>query len=121
MLIEIPHMICIDKNPIVEQIRLNIQPKDHQLRLKATYTNDSNSIPVDIVVFKWTPKLDKLSLSLAIDGKELTTNSDFLIMISYNVIKRHIKLSGNVAGKSIDMTVASIKDFLEIPKLLGIQ
>ena len=122
MLIEFPQAISVDKNPLVKDIRLNVQAEKHQLRLKAEYIHGELVTPVDLVVFRWTPKLDKLSLSILIDGKELTTQTDFLIKLSYDVIRNNLKLSGNIAGKEIKKNLTSIQDFLEIPKyVLGIQ
>jgi len=118
MLIEFLHQVTVDKTPLIENIRLNIQPMSHQLRLKAVYLNGEIKTPVDIVVFNWTPKLDKLSLAISIYGKELTTGTEFHCKLSYDVFRQQLKLTGNIAGKNMKIIIASMKDFLEIPKYL---
>lgn len=116
MLIEFLNVVSVDKKPFAENFRLNIQPANHQLRLKVTYINGEDKIPVDLVVFNWSPKIEKFTLGISIDGKEMTTGMNFLVRLSYDVLKRHIKLTGNVAGKDIKFNITSVKDFLEIPK-----
>lgn len=106
---------------MVENIRLNIQPMSRQLRLKATYLSGEVKTPVDLVVFNWTPKLDKLSLAISFYGKELTTNKDFLCKLSYDVFRQHVKLSGSIAGNDVKISINSMKDFIEIPKYLSNQ
>ena len=116
MLIEFPNTILIDKNPMVENIKINIQPDTHRLRLKATYLNGEEKTPVDIVIFNWQPKLDRLALSIIIDGREMGTNTNFLLKLKYDVIKRQLILSGNIGSDDIKSNITNIKDFLEIPK-----
>jgi hypothetical protein len=116
MLIEFPNIISVDKNPMVENVKLNIQPESHRLRLKAAYLNGEEKTPVDIVIFNWQPKLDRLALSIIIDGREMTTNTNFLLKLKYDVIKRHLTLSGNIGSETIKTNINTAKDFLEIPK-----
>jgi len=118
MLIEFLNQVTVDKVPLVENIRLNIQPLSHQLRLKAIYLNGENKTPVDFVVFNWTPKLDKLQLAILIYGKELTTGTEFHCKLSYDIFRKHMKLSGRIAGKDVKITIASMKEFLEIPRYI---
>ena len=70
MLIEFLDTILVNKTPVVENVRLNLQPMKCQLRLKLTYIEGEVKTPLDFVVFNWSPQLDKLALSIKIDGKE---------------------------------------------------
>ena len=119
MLIEFLNVIYVDKKPMAENIRLNIQPLTHRLRLKITYISGEEKTPIDVVVFKWSPKLDKLALSITIDGKDMTTNTDFLIKLSYDVLKRQLKLTGRVGDEDVKIHITNIRDFMEIPKLVS--
>lgn len=119
MLVEIiDNAIYIDKTAIAENCRLNIQPKNHQLRLKITYINGEVKTPIDIVIFNWSPKLDKLALSISINGKEMTTDTKFLLKLKYDVFKRQLKLAGKVGSEDVNILIANIRDFIEIPKLI---
>lgn len=118
MLIEFMDVISVDKKPFAENLRLNVQPKTKQLRLKVTYINDDVKTPVDIVVFKWVPNIEKLSFGITIDGKELTTETSFVIRLSFDAFKRQLKITGNVSGRDINMTVSNMKNVLEIPKAI---
>lgn len=121
MFIDVPGLIQVDKQPLAENLKLNIIPEKCQLRFKAEYFNKDQKTPVDIVVFKWTPRLDKLCLAITVDGREMTTNTNFLIKISYDVIRRQLKISGNIHGREIKRYISSVAEILEIPKdILGI-
>ena len=119
MLVEFLNVISVDKKLFAENLRLNIQPETHQLRLKVTYISEEQKTPVDIVVFKWTPKLEKLNMAMVIDGKEMTTNTNFLLKLSYDIFKRQLKLSGNIAGNDVKVNITNMQDFLEIPKQIS--
>ena len=118
MLIEFLNTVMIDKKPFAENVRLNIQPPNKQLRLKATYFDGEDKLPIDIMG-KWTnPKIEKLSVSMIINGIDMTANKDFLLKINYDIFKWQGKVVGKVSGKDVEIQISSIKDLLEIPKYI---
>lgn len=119
MLVEFLDIISIDKKPFAENLRLNIQPESHQLRLKVTYINGDEKTPIDMVIFKWLPRIEKLNMSIMIDGKELISKTEFVVKMSFDIFKRQIKISGTVAGQDIKVTIRDFKELLEIPKQLS--
>lgn len=111
MLIEIlKEPILVDSKPVLKNVRLNIV-ENNQLRLKATYLGqqDGAEEQVDIVVFRWTiPKLDKLSISISIDGKEMLRNLPFGLKLSYDFLHREWRLKGKFGNRQVNQTLESI-------------
>lgn len=108
--------ITVDKQPFIQDLRLNIQ--GHQMRLKAIYVNGDSNIPIDLVVYKWSVKLDKFQLCIIVDTEELTTKTSAVLKLSYDVLKQRATVSGNIGDKHIKKHITGIKDFLEIPKAI---
>lgn len=120
MLIEFLSTISIDKKPFAENLRLNVDAKAKQLRLKVTYiTNDGNRFPIDLVVFRWDLSLEKLSLSISFDGREMNTGNDFQIKFMYDVLRKQIKVVGKVSNRDLSIYVKSARELLEIPKAIA--
>jgi len=120
MLIEFLDTIQVDKAPFAENFRLNINVKERQLRCKVTYiANDGKKIPIDLVVYRWALNFEKLSPGISFDGKELITGNDFSLKVSYDVMKRQVKVNGKIATKDIQLQLKNAKDFLEIPKVIA--
>ena len=73
MLIEcIGTPVNVDGKPLLKDFRLYIDP-EHRMRFKMKYLFGENEVPVDIVVYRYSiPKLDKLSLGITAEGKEMT-------------------------------------------------
>lgn len=116
MLIEIlKNPVMVDGIEVLNNIRLNVTDQ-HQLRLKMTYI-DSNKVEsdVDLVVFNWTaPKLEKLSLSISIDGKEMLRNIRFNLRLSYDFFKRSTKLRGKFGPHTVNKDLSNISDILMV-------
>lgn len=120
MLIEFLDTIKVDKAPFAENFRLNIDVKDRKLRCKVTYiNNDGEKIPIDLVVYKWALNIQTMNPGISFNGKELNTGNDFSIVISYDVLKRQVKVTGTIGWSDISMELKSVKDFLEIPKAIA--
>lgn len=120
MLIEIlKEPILVDHVPVVQNVRLNIAA-NNQLRLKATYLNQSGPEEhVDIVVFRWTvPKLDKLALSITIDGKEMLRNLAFSLKLSYDFLHREWRLRGRFGSNAVNKKLEAISDIMLIVREL---
>ena len=114
MIIEFLDTILIDKSPVADNLRLNIKPETRQLRLKLNWLNQDRNIPIDLVIYNWSPYIDKLKFNLSIDGKELTSNKSFIVDLSYDIFKRRIKVKGNIGEEDVKYTASNIKDLLEI-------
>lgn len=116
MLIEIlKEPILVDSVPVVQNVRLNIAA-NNQLRLKATYLNqNAPEEHVDIVVFRWTiPKLDKLSLSITLDGKEMVRNLAFSLKLSYDFLHREWRLRGSFGTTAVNKKLEAVSDIMLI-------
>lgn len=116
MLIEIlKEPILVDSKPVLKNVRLNIV-ENNQLRLKATYLGQQDGAEdsqVDIVVFRWTiPKLDKLAISISIDGKEMLRNLSFGLKLSYDFLHREWRLKGKFGSRQVNQTLESISSIL---------
>lgn len=116
MLIEfLKEPILVDSVPVVKNIRVNIAA-NHQLRLKATYLRQSDPDDhVDIVILRWTiPTLDKLSISITIDGKEMLRNLAFSLKLSYDFLHREWRLRGKFGADAVNKKLGSIGDLITI-------
>lgn len=116
MLIEfLKEPILVDSVPVVKNIRLNIAA-NHQLRLKATYLQQSGPEDhVDIVILRWTiPTLDKLSISISIDGKEMLRNLAFSLKLSYDFLHREWSLRGKFGTKAVNTKLESVASLITI-------
>ena len=116
MLVEFLSTITVDKKPFAKNLRIKILPKTHQLRIKVSYINCDSEVPIDIVIYDWSMKFEKLNIGIVIDGREMVTNTQILLTISYDVLKRHCKLTGKIGNENIKFTINSLEDILEIPK-----
>lgn len=114
MIIEFLDKVLVDKAPIVENVRLNLKPEKRQLRLKLTHLKGGNKTPIDIVIFNYSPSIEMLNVALILDGKELNTSNNFRLKLSYDILKRKFKMSGNVTGKEVNYMASNIKDLLYI-------
>ena len=119
MLIEFMNVITVDKKPFMEDVRLNNQPANRQLRLKLTYINGETKTPIDLVIFNWAPKIEKFNLAISIDGEERTTNTKFIIKVSYDVFKRQINVNGKVDDTDLKLSISNVKELMELPKHLA--
>lgn len=120
MLLEIlKEPILVDGVERVKDVRLNIA-SNHQMRLKATYLSEGDDDPIDIVVYNWTvPKMEKLSLSISIDGKEMLRNIKFELKLSYDFLRRSWRLKGKFGSNHLNRELAMITDiFLIIQEYL---
>lgn len=107
MLIEfLKSPILVDGRPVIINPRLNITG-NHQLRLKMAYVQeDDEDVPVDIVVYNWTtPKLERLSIIISVDGKEMIRDIPFHIKITYDFLKSSWKLKGNFGSSVINQEI----------------
>lgn len=117
MLIEVlKEPILINGVPSIKDIRLNVIDNQNQFRLKSTYiAEDKEDVHVDIVVYNWTiPKLDKLALSISIDGKEMLRNIKFELKISYDFFKRRWRAKGNFGNNVVNKDLESFMDIIMI-------
>ena len=119
MLIEfLNNQVVIDKVPLIENFRMNVQPETRQLRVKATYLGVVKT-PVDLVVYKWTPGIDKFKLAISVNGIEMVSNNKFDVKIYFDIIKRKVKIMGSINNNPIEYDIHNIKEFMEIPYKLS--
>lgn len=117
MILEIKEPIKVDGNNIIKNLRLNMKPKDHQLRLKLIYLITGTELPLDLVIYKWTnPKLDKMSLSIDITGEELSKKLSIRARLAYDFLRKSWKIKGNIGTRSIDRDLSSVISVITLMK-----
>jgi len=108
--------VKVDGNEILKDLRLNVAG-NHQLRIKMTYLFAESEVPVDIVVFNYSlPKLDKTSLGIHINGKEMITGLTFRVWLGYNFLAKKWILKGNVGSKEIKREMSTFLEIIQVIK-----
>lgn len=119
MLIEcIGNPIKADGEEVLKDLRLNLAP-NHQMRIKVKYLFEESEVPVDIVIFNYSsPRLDKLSLSISIDGKEMTHKINFRVNLAYSFMTHKWTLKGTVGGNPVKKELSTFLEIFQVIKEL---
>lgn len=119
MLIEcIGTPVNVDGKPLLKDFRLYIDP-EHRLRFKVKYLFGDHEVPVDIVVYRYSlPKLDKLSLGISIEGKEMTHDVRYMLWLGYNFLDRKWTLRGTVGGRQVKYEMSTILEIVQVVKAI---
>lgn len=113
MLIESNAPISINGVEVLQNVKLNIA-KNHQMRFKAAY-KAKKYINVDVVVYNWTsPKIDKLTLGITAEGKEMIRGLPFSLKLSYDFLRSHWKLNGSFGQSIVNRELASLGDLIVV-------
>ena len=103
MLIEfLDKPVMVDGQEYVKDLRINIT-KDKQMRLKTKYLVSGEAIPIDLVVYRFmAPNFSKVpTISISLEGRNMTINSNFTMNVSYNYMSGKWKLRYESTTKSI--------------------
>lgn len=117
MLIEcIGTPVNVDGKPLLKDFRLYIDP-EHRMRFKMKYLFGENEVPVDIVVYRYSiPKLDKLSLGITAEGKEMTHDVRYKIWLGYNFLDRKWTIKGTVGVNQVKHEMSTILEIVQVVK-----
>lgn len=117
MLIKLPEgPILVDNNPLISDVKINIT-KQKQARIKLVYHHkDGKENPLDIVIYGFTfPKLNSVStVSMDIVGKELISEKDFKLEISYKFLKGIWSINGTYNKHNISHTWKRFQEFMQV-------
>jgi hypothetical protein len=119
MLLEIDgSRIIIDKNPYIQDLKINIDILQRLLRLKLKYIIPEGLEPVDLAMSYDIPQVSITSASISIKftGKELLKNISFQEELSFNLVNKTFHLKGIFGTKNINQKITKISDILEIIK-----
>lgn len=111
--------ITVNKSPLIDNVRLNIDNENHQARFKMLYVKDDKNIPIDIIVFNYTlPKLavNNGGVSVTLSGIEQNKNVQFKITVTYAFFKKKWVVTGALSGKPINKELNNIFEIIEIFK-----
>lgn len=111
--------IAVNKSPLIDNVRLNIDNENHQARFKMLYVKDDKNIPIDIIVFNYTlPKLavNNGGVSVTLSGIEQNKNVQFKITVTYTFFKKKWVVTGALSGKPINKELNNIFEIIEIFK-----
>lgn len=114
MIVIVPQgQITCDGVPVIEDLAFNLE-KNRQARFKTKLCRkDQSSVPVDLVVYEYTwPKLDKLTISVTFNGKEMIRNVRFSFKLSYAFTKHKWCINGNIGFLPINIESFKILEAL---------
>lgn len=110
--------IIVDKNPYIQDIKINLDAWQQLLRLKLKYITLEGLEPVDLAMSYNIPQVSITSASISIKftGKELLRNISFQQELSFSLLHKTFQLRGIFGTRNIDQKIARISDILEIIK-----
>ena len=117
MLLEIvENKFVVDKNPYIQDVKLNLDVLAKLLRLKLKYITPEGLEPVDLAMSYDVPKVSVSSVSISVkfSGKERIRNISFQEELSFSLLKQSFHLRGNFGKKQIDQKINKASDILDI-------
>lgn len=119
MLLEfVENKVIVDKNPYIQDVKLNVDIMDQLLRLKLKYITPEGLQPIDLAMSFNAPQVSISSASITIkfSGKERIRNIFFQEELSFSLLQKSFHLKGNFGTKFINQKINKISDILDIIK-----
>lgn len=115
--------VMIDRKPVMQNFRLNLEHARRGLRMKAEFIdpNGGRPVPVDIAVYKYSDVgLERLSLAISLNGEEMLRKLKFDLKLSFDFFKRRWKLKGTFGQMPINREMDSIAQIFIVIQELAI-
>lgn len=105
--------VLVDGKSLVINPRINIAD-NNQYRIKFNVVAEKEDIPFDIVIYKLTPKLDKLALKLNVTGEERETQTKISLSIIFDILHRELKVKGSVGHISVNEKMKHVAEIVSL-------